>query len=150
MAEAAAAVPTTPPVRVEVEWKGEQRFRGGRPGEPQLLMDGKRTAAPGPVDTLVLSLVACSAIDVVEILTKRRTPPRSLRIGADFTRVQGTPRRLKTVRLTFQVESDSAIEHVRRAVDLSLEKYCSVAASLAPDVEITTRVEMITSSPSGP
>lgn len=143
MADAGNVVPTTPPVRVEMEWQGEQRFRGGRPGEPQLVLDGRRTTAPGPVDTLVLALCACSAIDVVEILTKRRTPPRSLRVSAEFTRVDGTPRRLRTVRLLYSVDTDSDLEHVQRAATLSLEKYCSVSGSLAPDVEITTAVELI-------
>jgi putative redox protein len=55
------------------------------------MLDSSRQTAPGPVDSLVLALAACSSIDVVEILTKRRTPPRSLRVAVDFTRVDGMP-----------------------------------------------------------
>src|SRR5690606_31240732 len=108
--EAEDEVPTLPPVHVEMEWLGDQRLRGGRPGGPQVELDGKRVTATSPVDTMVLALCACSAIDVVEILNKRRTPPRSLRVHADFARVDGTPRRLKRVLLTFIVDTDSGIE----------------------------------------
>ena len=132
-----------PPVHVDLEWVGEQKFTGGRPDAPSTTIDGKRTVAPSPVDTLVLSLIACSAIDVLHVLEKRRTPARSLNMSADFARVDGFPKRLKTVQLTFKVDTDSSIGQVERAVSLSLEKYCSVAGSLAPDIEIATRVELV-------
>jgi len=136
--------PDGPSVQLVVEWEGDRRYRGGRPGRPTVLLDGARTAGPGAVDTVVLALATCSAIDVVEILKKRRTPVRSLRITADYTRADGeTPRRLTGVRLTFHIATDSTVDHVRRAVALTLEKYCSVAGSLAPEVVITTDVEMV-------
>ena len=97
-----------PPVHVDLEWVGEQKFTGGRPDAPSTTIDGKRTVAPSPVDTLVLSLIACSAIDVLHVLEKRRTPARSLNASADFARVDGFPKRLKTVRLTFKVDTDTA------------------------------------------
>jgi putative redox protein len=133
---------SAPEVTLEVEWEGGKRYRGRRPDGPALLLDGAREAAPGPVDAVLVALAACSAIDVVEILEKRRTPPTSLRIRVDASRADGTPRRLTSVRLTYRVATASEAHHVERAVALSLEKYCSVAASLAPDIPITAAVEV--------
>ncbi|MGH7507705.1 MAG: OsmC family protein [Longimicrobiales bacterium] len=144
--EAEAVQTAVQPIRIVVEWEGGQRYRGGRPGGPSLLFDGSREAAPGPVDGVIIALASCSAFDVVEILAKRRTPARSLSMTADYTRAEGQiPRRLTGLHLTFHVATDSGIEHVRRAVALAVDKYCSVAASLAPDVRITSDVELVPS-----
>lgn len=128
--------------QIEVEWAGERRYRGGPTGAPPLLLDGNRQAAPSPVDSLLVALASCSAIDVVDILEKRRTPSTSLRIAVRFSRAPTPPRRLTEVRLRYHVATSSERNHVERAVELSFEKYCSVATSLAPDVRISWEVEL--------
>ena len=128
--------------RIQVEWMGGRRYRGGPANSPPLVVDGERQAAPSPVDTLVVALASCSAIDVVEILEKRRTPPTSLRVSVDFTRAPTPPRRLIEVTLRYMVATDSERAHVERAVALSFEKYCSVSTSLAPDTRINWEVEL--------
>jgi putative redox protein len=123
--------------RVEVRWEEGMRYLGtGERGGP-LTLDGRGQSAASPVEAVVMALAACSAIDVVDILEKRRTPPRSLAVSADFERALTYPRRLVSVELAFTVDTDSAREQVERAIVLSLEKYCSVAASLAPDTRLT-------------
>jgi putative redox protein len=127
---------------IEVEWEGGMRFRGGPDGGPTLVVDGERQAAPSPVDGLVVALASCSAIDVVEILNKRRTPPTEVSVSVSFSRAAVPPRRLTEARLRFRVASDSERSHVERAIALSFEKYCSVSASLAPDVELGWELEL--------
>ena len=127
---------------IQVVWEGGQRFRAGRPGGPTLLLDGAREAAPGPVDGLVAAIAACAATDVVEILEKRRTPAASLEVRVEFARAVGPPRRLTAARLLFRVATASEAAHVERAVALTIEKYCSVASSLAPDVDLSWSVEL--------
>ncbi|MEX2570832.1 MAG: OsmC family protein [Gemmatimonadota bacterium] len=131
------------PYPIDVVWEGEKRFRGGIPDGPTVLMDGDRRAAPSPVDTLLVSLGTCSAIDVVDILEKRRTPARSLTVRLEFSRAPSPPRRLTEVQVRFRVETESERHHVERAVELSFEKYCSVASSLAPDTQLSWDVEMV-------
>ena len=128
--------------QIQVEWMGGKRYCGGPANSPPLIVDGERQAAPSPVDTLVVALASCSAIDVVEILEKRRTPPTSLRVDVEFYRAPTPPRRLTEVRLRYIVATDSERAHVERAVALSFEKYCSVSTSLAPDTRITWEVEL--------
>lgn len=130
------------PYPIEVVWEGGMRYRGGPQGGPTHVVDGEREAAPSPVDAVVVALAACSAIDVVEILTKRRTPPSSLRVRAEFSRAPEPPRRLTDVKLVYSVAADSERTHVERAIQLSFDKYCSVVHSLAPDTRLTWELEL--------
>jgi putative redox protein len=122
---------------VEVVWEGGRRYRGGPAGGPTHLVDGNREQAPSPVDSLVVALASCSAIDVVDILEKRRTPAASLSVSVRFSRAPSPPRRLTDAHLTFTVSTESERTHVERAIELSMEKYCSVANSLATDTRLT-------------
>jgi putative redox protein len=127
---------------IEVVWEGGMRYRGGAPGGPTLVVDGKKEAAPSPVDTLVVAIASCSAVDVVDYLEKRRTPPTACSVSVRFSRAPDHPRRLTDLHLTYRVATDSPREHVERAVQLSFDKYCSVAASLAPDIRTGWTVEL--------
>ena len=137
-----AGIPSEYPI--EVVWEGGRRYRGGAPGGPTLLLDGDRQVSPGPVDAVLIALAACSAIDVVQILEKRRTPAASLSVRLDFSRAETPPRRLTEIRVLYRVATEAERHHVERAVELSMEKYCSVATSLAPDIDLTWQVEVQT------
>lgn len=130
------------PYPIELVWEGGMRYRGGPGGGPTHLVDGSREAAPSPVDAVVVALAACSAIDVVEILTKRRTPPAALRVRAEFSRAPEPPRRLTDVTLRYAVAVDSERPHVERAIQLSFDKYCSVVHSLAADTRLGWELEL--------
>ncbi len=125
------------PHPVEVVWDGERRFRGGPPGVPPVVLDGDRRAGPSPVDNLLVSLASCAAIDVVDILEKRRTPVQALSVKLEFSRAARPPRRLTEVQVFFTITSASERPHVVRALELSFEKYCSVTASFASDIVLT-------------
>ena len=127
---------------IEVVWEGGKRYRGGKPGGPSLVVDGEREAGPSPVEALVVALGSCSAIDIVEILEKRRTPAERLEVRVDFARAENPPRRIVAAKLRFVVATASDPAHVQRAADLSFQKYCSVSTSLAPDLELTWEVQV--------
>jgi putative redox protein len=128
---------------VELVWEGGQRFSGGPPGVPAMRVDGGRQAGPSPVDALLVALGSCSAIDVVDILEKRRTPVSALSVRIEFSRAPAPPRRVTEARLHFEVATDSEAHHVERAIELSMSKYCSVASTFAPDTDLawTTSVK---------
>ena len=127
---------------IEVVWEGGMRFRGGPAGGPTLAVDGEQEVAPSPLDALVVAIASCAAVDVLEYLEKRRTPPTACSVSVRFSRAPSPPRRLTDVSLVFRVAADSAREHVERAVQLSFERYCSVASSLAPDITLSWEVEL--------
>ena len=130
-----------PTITVRATWEGEHRFDTGRPGGPVARLDGSAKAGQNPVDAIVSALAACVGIDVVDILGKRRTPPARLVIEAHAERRAEHPRRVERVKMDFVVDGEGIeIIHTERAVALALEKYCSVAATLAADVVVETRV----------
>ncbi|HYT03997.1 MAG TPA: OsmC family protein [Gemmatimonadales bacterium] len=121
-----------------MRWRERLLFEGGAPGRPAILVDGDSAAATSPVELLLLAAATCSASDVVLILQKQRVTLRSLDVAVRGTRREEQPRRYTALHFVFTVSGDGVDEaKARRAVDLSLEKYCSVVASLAPDIPIT-------------
>jgi putative redox protein len=124
--------------RVVLEWREGLVFQGGEPGGPVTTIDGDNAAAPGPMLTLLLAAGACSGADVVSILQKMRVPARSLRIELSGVRRESEPRRYLSIHFEFHLSGDGLDEtRARRAIDLSLTKYCSVVNSLAPDLAVT-------------
>ena len=124
---------------VTVRWKQQLQFEGEGKGRPPILVDGgdSRTAT-SPVETLLLAAATCTASDVVIILQKQRIKLEALDIAVNGTRRETEPRRFTAIAFHLTVRGEGADEtKVRRAVDLSIEKYCSVIASLAPDIAIS-------------
>jgi putative redox protein len=129
--------------RVHVTWAGGQRFDGGRPGGPVHRIDGDAVTGPSPVDTLLNALAACTSIDVVEILAKRRTPVRTLTVDVEGARAVATPSRLVGVLLTFRIAGEGIERlHAERAIELSVTKYCSVRDSLDPNLPVRWVLEL--------
>jgi putative redox protein len=127
---------------VEVVWEGGMRYRGGRAGGPTLVLDGASEAAPTPVDVMLVALASCSAIDIVDFLEKRRTPPTAVTVSVSFERAPSPPKRITAAALVFRITADAEQQHAERAAQLSFEKYCSVASTFAPDTAFTWRVEL--------
>jgi len=124
--------------RITLSWERQLVFRGWAPGVPQIVIDSDNAAGPGPMLTLLLAAAGCSGSDVVVILEKMRVALRELRIEVRGKRREEQPRRYTDIHLDFHLSGDGLDEtRARRAIDLSLEKYCSVIASLASDIKIT-------------
>ena len=128
---------------VHVRWAGGQQFDTGRPGGPTARLDGSGETGQSPVDAVLSALAACTSIDVVEILAKRRTPVASLEVDVTGERFDGVPRRLVRIALRFRI-GGQRIEriHAERAIDLAVTKYCSVRDSLDRSIPITWELEL--------
>lgn len=132
-----------PDVVVRVDWEGEAlRFTGETGKGTTIQVDGDGAVAPSPVQTLAISLAACSAADVVDILGKMRLSIEALSVRIEADRAPEPPRRYLRIAMIFEVRGPGRTEEakVRRAVDLSMEKYCSVVHSLRSDIELVTTV----------
>jgi len=124
--------------RVSVAWQERLVFRGGEPGGPQTTVDGDNASAPGPMLTLLLAAAACTGADVVVILEKMRVTLHELRIEASGVRREQEPRRFTCIHLDYHLRGDGLDPaKARRAIDLSITKYCSVVHTLAPDIRVT-------------
>lgn len=90
-----------------------------------------------PKALLLSGLAACSAIDVVDILEKMRIPFADLVVDAEAGQTEEHPRVFKTIHLTYRVKTEEENrDKVKKAIDLSLEKYCGVAAMLKKNSDI--------------
>jgi putative redox protein len=131
---------------VELHWSGERlRFTGGgtEPESPAIVLDGDVAAGPSPMQALLLAAAACAGADVVAILKKMRVPLRSLSVALRGTRRDEEPRRYTGLHFQFRMEGDGLdLSKAERAVELSLEKYCSVVHSLAPDIAVSHEIEV--------
>jgi len=124
--------------RVVLTWQEGLRFNGGAPEGPSTSIDGENVTAPGPMLTLLLAAASCSGSDVVVILQKMRVQLRQLRIEVSGVRREQEPRRYTAIHLDYHLGGEGLDRaKATRAIDLSLEKYCSVIHSLAPDLAIT-------------
>jgi len=127
-----------PTAAVSIRWTEGLKFEGGPAGRPAVSVDGDSRAATSPVELLLTAAATCSAADVVIILQKQRVKLAALEVAMLGTRRETEPRRYTAIAFHFNVRGDGADEtKVRRAIDLSLEKYCSVVSSLAPDISIS-------------
>ena len=124
--------------RITVDWRAGLTFAGGEPDGPVTIIDGDNAAAPGPMLQLLLAAASCTGSDVVMILEKMRVRLRQLRIEASGVRREQDPRRYVALHFHFTIAGEGLDQAKgRRAVELSLEQYCSVIHSLAPDIRIT-------------
>ena len=133
-----------PPSKVSVRWDGEHRFDVGVAGKKETVrLDGHRDAGPSPVDMLIGALAACTGVDVVDILAKRRTPVEGMSINVVGERANATPARVVKVTLEYRIRG-KGIErtHAERAIELAITKYCSVRDSLDPNLPIDWTLEL--------
>lgn len=90
-----------------------------------------------PMQLLLAGIGGCSAIDIIGILEKQKQPLQDLQVVVDGDRQSvGTYSEFKTIRLNFIFTGDLEDKKVKRAIDLSLDKYCSVSKALEKGSEI--------------
>jgi putative redox protein len=132
--------------KATVLYAGDELFIGISPSRHAITLDTnhERSAAPSPVELLLLALGSCTGIDVVSILEKKRLKVSAYRIEISGVRREEHPRSYRTMTvhhiITGQGISRRAVE---QAIELSATKYCSVAATLRPTVEIHSSFEII-------
>lgn len=98
-----------------------------------------------PSDLLLLALASCTAVDVVDILRKKRMPLTLLEISAEGEQDEDPPWTFRKIHLHFKVDGANLTEQaVEQAIQLSEEKYCSVASTIRATAEITTTFELLT------
>lgn len=98
-----------------------------------------------PMHLVLTALGSCSSIDILDILRKQKLDVQDYRVILRAEREEGTiPSLFRTIHLHFQFWGNLEPEKVRRAIDLSLDKYCSVAALLRPTARIESSFEIET------
>lgn len=129
-----------------VEYAGDDFLIGVTPGGHAQVLDmrGERSAATGPMDLLYLALGGCTGADVISILRKKRQQMTGYRIEIRGERREEHPRSFRKMEVRHIVRGRGlSPEAVERAIELSTNKYCGVAATLRPTAEIVSSFEII-------
>lgn len=95
------------------------------------------------MEMLLMGLAGCSAIDVILILQKQKQVIEDFRLKVDgFREKDATPSPFKKIHITYLLKGQLNADKVKRAIDLSMDKYCSATAQLRPSAEITYSFEI--------
>lgn len=123
-----------------VEWIGGKKFIGvDSTSHSVVLSTPDEGIGVKPSDLLLIAIASCSAVDFVEILTKKRMPPTSVKISASGEQDPTPPWTFRKIHLCFEVSGANLTEKaVEQAIQLAEEKYCSVAATVRATAEIIT------------
>jgi putative redox protein len=96
---------------------------------------GGRGFGPAPKGLALTSLAGCTAMDVIAILTKMRIAPKRFEVAAEGVLAEEHPKRFTDITVTYRFEGDDLpVPKLLRAIELSEQRYCGVAASLRPGV----------------
>jgi putative redox protein len=107
-------------------------------------IDGSRKNGFGPKALLLSGLAGCSGIDIVDILKKMKVKFSEFAIEVKAAQTEEFPKVYKDIYITYMIKTDKVNEEkVRKAIDLSLEKYCGVSAMLQKNSPIHYTLEII-------
>jgi len=129
-----------------VRWVTGKQFVGTDSGKHSVVLStGDEGVGVKPSEMLLVALAACSSVDVVDILAKKRTPLNFLEVQVSGEQDQDPPWTYRKIHLFYRIGGEGLTEkNVAQAIHLSESKYCSVAATIRGVAEITTSFEIIT------
>lgn len=136
-------------METRLKWAGGAAFIGLSSTGHTVVMDGPpegggRNLGPRPMEMLLLSMAACSSYDVVSILQKSREDIRDCDVRISARRADDYPKIFTDIHLHFIVTGKGVKDrNVRRAIELSAEKYCSASIMLGAMARITHDFEII-------
>jgi putative redox protein len=130
---------------VRLVWTGDRIQFAGTTGYGEPVLVGGDVEGPGakPSDLLPLSLAACTAYDVVQILRKQRQDLLGLEVVATSVQDPDPPWTFRSIHLRFQLTGAVDASKAAKAVDIAEARYCSVAATIRSVVRLTHEVTIV-------
>ena len=130
---------------VRLVWTGDRIQFVGTTGYGEPVLVGGDVEGPGakPSDLLPLSLAACTAYDVVEILRKQRQDLLGLEVVATSVQDPDPPWTFRSIHLRFQLTGAVDASKAAKAVDIAETRYCAVAATIRSVVRLTHEVTIV-------
>ena len=132
-------------MKTSTKWKHDGIFESQQEGSGRSFMiDTDRKEGPGPKSLLLSGLAGCSGIDIVEILKKQRVTFSDFSIDVEADTTEHHPKVFKDIFVIYKIRTDpSNEERVKKAIDLSLDKYCGVSAMLKKNSAIHYKLQLI-------
>jgi putative redox protein len=133
----------------QITWKGKMVFEGKTESGHSVLMDAKpefggEERGPRSMELLMVALGGCTGMDVVSILKKMRVDLESMTVNIDSEQATEHPKVFTKINIEYSFTGKNIKEeNVKKAIELSREKYCSVSAMLKEKAEIIYRWNII-------
>jgi putative redox protein len=131
------------------EWKGSTIFEGIAENGNSVFFDADRAheQGPSPMEAVLMALCACTSVDVVSILEKKRQPLLGLKVTAAAARAETAPKMFTHIKLTYTVSGRLSRKAVEDAVALSKNKYCSVSLMLEKAAKVEYEIVFVDGEP---
>jgi putative redox protein len=130
-----------------VKWIGEEKFVAASPSGHAIVVDSDRqtNSAPGPMELVLMALGACTATDIVIVMKKKRQKLEMLDVICSGERATEPPTVWTKLEILYRLRGELDDAAVKHAIELSEERYCSVAAMLKKTAKISWRYEILRS-----
>lgn len=113
-------------------------------GHPGIIEGGGQNRGPSPMELVLVGLAGCTAIDVIEILQKKKVDVKGFEVRVEGTRAETIPAVYTCIDVIYTLRGkDIPPRAVEQAIHLSEDKYCSVGAMLGKTAKINSRYEII-------
>ena len=135
-------------MKARVKWAEGRTFLGTSGTGHSIVLGASHgeggTPGPSPMELLLIGTAGCSAYDVVSILEKGRQRIEDVEVAVDAERAETDPKVFKAIHLQFTVKGRGLSDaKVARAIDLSVDKYCSASAMMAATAKVTHGFEVV-------
>lgn len=129
-------------MKTTIKWAGNMAFEGSVPSGHQILMDaseefGGENRGPRPTELLLNAVAGCTGIDIISILGKMRLTPESFEMNVEGKRADEHPKKFTQIHIHYDLKGELPEDKVVRAIQLSKDKYCSVAHSLSAEMTVS-------------
>ena len=133
-------------VTTTVSWLKDRHFVGTDSNNHSVVLSGQKDGIGlSPSETLLIALAACSSVDVVEILEKKRKKLTLLEVTTNGERDPDPPWAYRKIHVKYRLGGQGLTgKAVTQAIELSQEKYCSVAATVRGVARLTYDYEIVT------
>ena len=135
--------------KAKVTYVNGMQFVGEADSGHAIVMDGTpevggRNTGLRPTELLLIGIGGCSGMDIVSILKKKKQDVKGVEINVDGRKADSYPKKFTEIQLEFVITGKNISEEaVKRAVQLSMEKYCSVKATLEGSAKINYSYKII-------
>ena len=135
-------------VTVNTEWKGNMKFESDVFGH-KVTVDadesvGGEDSGPRPKPLLLVALAGCTGMDVVSILKKMQVPFEGLNIMVEANQTEEHPKHYDAMKVIYEFKGKNLpLEKLKKAVELSEERYCGVNAMFKKAVNMSFEIRMI-------
>lgn len=133
---------------IDVKWNGKTEFEADI-DDHKILMDldeerGGENKGPRPKPLMLAALGGCSGLDVISILKKMKVEPEYFNMKIQGEQTEDLPKRYSSIHIIYEFRGDNLDqEKLKRAIELSQDKYCGVSAVYKASIDISYEIKIL-------